>query len=205
MHISEGILSPGILAAGAVLTAAGVIIGLKKIDTEDIPSVGIMSAAFFVGSLVHVPIGPASVHLILNGLLGLILGWKAFPAILTGLLLQALLFQFGGITSLGVNTFNMALPAIACFYMFGWCVRSNRNRALFIAASFGSGFFAVFFSAILVALSLYLTGEAFLPTSKLILVAHLPVMFIEGGLTAVCALFLKSVKPELLEGRADAF
>lgn len=205
MHISEGVLSPGILAAGAVLTAAGVIIGLKKIDTQEIPSVGIMSAAFFVASLVHVPIGPASVHLILNGLLGLILGWQAFPAIMTGLLLQALLFQFGGITSLGVNTFNMAFPAIVCFYMFGWCIKSNRNRTLFIMASFGSGFFAVFFSAILVALSLYLTGEAFLPTSKLILAAHLPVMFIEGGLTSICTLFLKSVKPELLEGRTDVF
>lgn len=204
MHISEGILSPGILVAGAALTAAGVIIGLKKIDAEEIPSVGIMSAAFFVASLVHVPIGPASVHLILNGLLGLLLGWKSFPAILTGLLLQALLFQFGGITSLGVNTFNMAFPAIACFYMFGWCIRDNRSRSLFICASFASGFCAVLFSAILVALSLYLTGKEFLPTAKLILAAHLPVMFIEGGLTTVCALFLKRVKPELLKGEAGA-
>ncbi|MBL0716565.1 MAG: cobalt transporter CbiM [Desulfosarcina sp.] len=205
MHISEGILSPSILAAGFALTAAGVIIGLKKTDAEDIPSVGIMSAAFFVASLVHVPIGPASVHLILNGLLGLLLGWKSFPAILTGLLLQALLFQFGGITSLGVNTFNMAFPAILCFYMFGWCIRGNRSRALFISASFASGFLSVLFSAILVALSLYLTGEEFLPTAKLIIIAHLPVMFIEGGLTAVCALFLKRVKPELLEGKDGAF
>ena len=200
MHISEGVLSPAVLAAGAALTVAGVAAGLKKIDTEDIPSVGIMSAAFFVASLVHVPIGPASVHLIMNGLLGFVLGWKAFPAILTGLLLQAFLFQFGGITSLGVNTFNMAFPAVACFYMFGWCVGDNRNRVLFIAAAFGAGFFSVLFSALLTALALYLTGEAFLPTSKLILAAHLPIMLIEGGLTAVCALFLKRVKPDLMGG-----
>lgn len=204
MHISEGILSPGILAAGAALTAAGVAIGLKKIDTEEIPAVGIMSAAFFTASLIHIPIGPASVHLILNGLIGLILGWKAFPAILVGLLLQAILFQFGGITSLGVNTLNMALPAIACFYLFGWCLKGKQNKTLFILASFGSGFLAVFFSAVLVALSLYLTGEAFLPTSKIVIAAHIPVMLIEGGLTALCALFLKKVKPELLEGKADA-
>ena len=204
MHISEGILSPIILVAGAALTAAGVITGLKKTDAEDIPSVGIMSAAFFVASLIHVPIGPSSVHLILNGLLGLLLGWKSFPAILTGLLLQALLFQFGGITSLGVNSFNIAFPAIVCFYMFGWCIKGNRNRVLFICGSFASGFLAVSFSAILVALSLYLTGEEFLPTAKLILLAHIPVMLIEGGLTAVCALFLKRVKPELLEGEANA-
>ena len=47
--------------------------------------------AIFVASLVHVPVGPSSMHLVLNGLLGLLLGWAAFPAILVGLLLQAVL------------------------------------------------------------------------------------------------------------------
>ena len=117
MHISEGVLSPSVLIAGAALTTAGVAVGLKRLDLEEIPSMGILSAGFFVASLVHVPIGPASVHLVLNGLLGLILGWKAFPAILVGLALQGLLFQFGGITTLGVNTLNMALPAVICYRM----------------------------------------------------------------------------------------
>ncbi|MBW1794378.1 MAG: energy-coupling factor ABC transporter permease [Deltaproteobacteria bacterium] len=44
MHISEGILSPGVLIAGAGLTAAGVAIGLRKLEIEEIPSVGILSA-----------------------------------------------------------------------------------------------------------------------------------------------------------------
>ena len=35
-------------------------------------------------------------HLVLNGLMGLLLGWLAVPAILVALFLQALLFQFGG-------------------------------------------------------------------------------------------------------------
>jgi cobalt/nickel transport system permease protein len=118
VHISEGVLSPSVLIAGAALTTAGVAVGLKNLDHEKIPATGILSAAFFVASLVHVPIGPSSVHMILNGLLGLILGWKAFPAILVGLALQALLFQFGGITTLGVNTLNMALPAVVCYYFF---------------------------------------------------------------------------------------
>ena len=78
-------------------------------------TVVILFLAFFVGSFVHVPIGLSSAHLILNGLLGAILGWAAFPAILTALLLQAVLFQFGGITVLGVNTFNVAGPAVLCF------------------------------------------------------------------------------------------
>ena len=199
MHISEGVLSPAILTGGAALTAIGVGIGLKSIDYEEIPYMGILTAGFFVASLIHLPIGPASVHLILNGMLGLILGWKAFPAILVGLTLQALLFQFGGITTLGINTLNMALPAVTCYYLFGWGVKKNSGRLIFIITAFASGCCAVLFAGILVGFSLYLNGEAFLPAAKLLVAAHLPVMLIEGILTATCALFLRKVRPELIE------
>ena len=200
MHISEGVLSPEILVAGAVLTAVGIGVGLKGIDDpEKLPSVGILSAAFFVASLIHVPIGPSSVHLILNGLLGIVLGWKAFPAILVGLALQALLFQFGGITTLGVNTLNMALPAVMCYYLFKGFLKLHSGQTVLFLAAFASGFLAVLFSSILVGLSLYLTGEAFLLAAKLIIAAHVPVMIIEGILTSACVLFLRKVKPEMLE------
>ena len=62
MHISEGVLSGNVLLAGGALAAAGTAIGLKKLDYEQIARVGILSAAFFVASLVHVPIGPSNVH-----------------------------------------------------------------------------------------------------------------------------------------------
>ena len=108
MHISEGVLSGPVLISGGALAAAGTAIGLKKLDYDRIAQAAILSAAFFVASLIHVPIGPANAHLILNGLVGLLLGWAAFPAILVALVLQAMLFQFGGITALGVNTMIMA-------------------------------------------------------------------------------------------------
>ena len=85
MHISEGVLSAPVLISGAVIAAAGVGIGMKKLDYDRIPQVAVLSSAFFVASLVHVPIGPSSVHLILNGLLGLLLEWISFPAILIAL------------------------------------------------------------------------------------------------------------------------
>lgn len=200
MHISEGVLSSAVLIAGAAITTAGVAAGLKGIDQKEIPSMGILSAAFFVASLIHVPVGPVSAHLILNGMLGLILGWKAFPVILVGLGLQALLFQFGGITTLGVNTLNLALPSVICYYLFGWGLKPGAGRSVLFFSAFGSGFFAVLLSGIMVGFSLYLTGEAFLPAAKLVVAAHLPVMFVEGILTAACILFLKKVRPELLEG-----
>jgi len=198
MHISEGILSIPVLVSGAALAAAGTAVGLKKMDYDRIPQVAILSSAFFVASLVHVPIGPASVHLILNGLVGLFLGWVAFPAILIGLILQAILFQYGGLTSLGVNSLNMALPALVCFYVFGPGVRSHR-KAVSVIASFICGFMAVFLGSLMVALSLVFTGEHFLIVAKLVVITHLPVMVIEGLITLFCVRFLKNVKPEILE------
>ncbi|MDY7033081.1 MAG: cobalt transporter CbiM [Thermodesulfobacteriota bacterium] len=197
MHISEGILTAPVLITGAALTALAVGVGLKKTENKKIPQVAIMSSAFFVASLIHVPIGPSSVHLILNGMTGLLLGLAAFPAILVAIVLQAILFQFGGITTLGVNTFNMAFPAIVCFYLFSHGV-NHKNTMTSISCAFGCGFVAVLLGGIMVATSLIFAGESFIQVAKLTLVAHFPVMIIEGILTAFCVGFLRRVRPEIL-------
>ena len=163
MHISEGVLSPAVLGAGAVLAAAGIVIGLRKLDYDRLMTVAILAAAFFVGSLIHVPIGPSSVHLILNGLLGMLLGWAAFPSIFVALMLQAILFQYGGITVLGVNTFNMAFPAVVCYYAFRpMLLKSARQR---IVGAFCCGALSVAGAGLLTALSLSFSDEGFLRTA----------------------------------------
>jgi len=196
MHISEGVLSGPVLLTGGALAVAGTAIGLKKVDYDRIAQVGILSSAFFVASLIHVNIGPSSVHLILNGIVGLLLGWAAFPAILVALTLQALFFQFGGITALGVNTVNMALPAVLCYYLFSPLIKKKLSIAS--VASFACGFLSVFFAAAMLAISLVFTEENFWELSLLVVMAHLPVMIIEGIVTAFCVAFLKKVHPEML-------
>lgn len=196
MHISEGVLSAPVLGAGAALSAVGMAIGLKKLDYDRLPQTAILAAGFFVASLVHVPIGPAKAHLILNGLLGLILGWAAFPAIFVGLVLQAVLFQYGGLTSLGVNTFNAAFPALIAYWVFGRWI--ERGGVITAASAFGAGFVAVLASAIMVAGALALSGEEFITAAQLIILAHLPVMAVEGLLTAAIVSFLFRVRPAML-------
>jgi cobalt/nickel transport system permease protein len=197
MHISEGVLSPAVLASGAGLAVVGTAIGLKKLDYEAIPRVAILSAAFFVASLIHVPVGPVGAHLVLNGLMGLLLGWMAFPAILIALFLQALLFQFGGLTVLGVNTVTMAAPAVICFYVFRVFLR--RAGPVAAAAAFACGATAILLSGLLVATALLSTGQAFLEVAELVLLAHIPIMIIEGIITLFIFQFLKKVRPEMLE------
>ena len=198
MHISEGVLSGPVLISGAALAAVGTAIGLKKLDYEHIARAGMMSATFFVASLIHVPIGPANAHLILNGLVGLLLGWAAFPVILVALVLQAAFFQFGGITTLGVNTIIMALPAVMGYFTFGRLIHKTPRTSY--AAAFACGFLSVLISGILVGLALVFTEENFLEVSGLIIAAHIPVMITEGIVTGVCVAFLQKVRPEMLPG-----
>lgn len=196
MHISEGVLSPTILGAGAVLAALGITIGLRKLDYDRLMTVAILAAAFFVGSLVHVPIGPSSAHLILNGLLGALLGWASFPAIFVALMLQGVLFQYGGITVLGVNTFNMAFPAVLGFYIFRPLILSPGRVRL--VGAFCCGALAVAGAGFLTALSLAWTDEGFLRAAQLLFLAHIPIMIVEGMITALVISFLAKVRPEIL-------
>jgi cobalt/nickel transport system permease protein len=197
MHISEGILSAPVLVSGAVIALIGASIGFKKINSEQLPKAGILSASFFVASLIHVPIGAASIHLTLNGLIGILLGWGAVPVILIALLLQAVLFQFGGITTLGVNTIIMALPAVFLYLLFKKSLNTQRQRKLFVI-SFFYGFLATLGSTLLMILSLTITGEAFNEISSIILAINIPILFIEGIITAFCVTFISKVKPALL-------
>ena len=150
MHISEGVLSAPVLVTGAILSAAGVAIGLRKMSYDKIPQVAVLSSAFFVASLIHVPIGPSSAHLVLNGLLGILLGWMAFPSILVALALQALLFQFGGFTVLGINTCIMAVPAMLAFFLCRPLVRKE-GQAIVTTGGFLAGTIGIAAGAFVVA------------------------------------------------------
>jgi cobalt/nickel transport system permease protein len=197
MHTSEGVLQAPVLVAGACLAAAGLAVGLKKMDYQRLPQTALLAAAFFVASLVSAPLGPAKVHLVLNGLLGILLGWGAFPALFVGLALQAALFQFGGFTTLGVNTFNMAFPALVCFWLFARLVKNGPDWGPALGG-FAAGFVSVLGSSLLVALSLVSAGEQFANMARLIVLAHLPVMVLEGLLTAAVVDFIRRVRPAML-------
>jgi cobalt/nickel transport system permease protein len=203
MHISEGILSPPVLVAGAALAAGGVGIALRKLDDERIPRVAVLAAAFFVASFVHVPIGPTSAHLVLSGLAGVVLGWGAFPAILVALLLQALLFGFGGLTTLGVNLAVMAGPAVACHYLFIRGIRRGGPAAA-TACGFAAGALAIFLSAGLVCVALVTTGREFRQVAELVVLASAPLALVEGLVTGSIVAFLRKVKPELLGAQWSA-
>lgn len=198
MHISEGVLSAPVLAVGACAAIIGLVIGLKKMRPDQIPMTGVMAAVFFVASLIHVPIGVVSAHLLLIGLTGVLLGWLSFPAIFAALVLQALLFQYGGITTLGVNTASMGYGAVCAWGIFRLICRAWPSPTGAKIAGFAAGCLGVAISGLLTAGSLAFTDEGFFAAAAAIFLAHLPVMLAEGVLTALTAGFISYYKPDLL-------
>ena len=130
MHLSEGVLHTPVLLGGAAVALVCVMIGLKRLNSQQLPLTALFAAAFFVAGTIHVPVGVGSVHLILNGMAGLFLGWAVFPAFLIALVLQALLFSFGGFAVLGVNLCVMALPALLIHWLFAKRLENDDSRRI---------------------------------------------------------------------------
>lgn len=199
MHISDGVLPTAVSVGSYVVSAAVVGWSAHRTSSDDLPKVAVVSAAFFVASLVHIPFGPTSVHLLMPGLAGALLGPSAFLAIALGLLLQSLLFQFGGLTALGANALMMGLPALFCGWLFKKFKGAAGPRQAVVGAIVGA--LGPILAATILALLLVTGGEDFYGVAKIALMAHLPVFVIEGVVSFFTIGFLIRVKPELLEQR----
>jgi len=197
MHISDGVLPLTVTIGGYVASAGLAAWSARRTSSEDMPKVAVVTAAFFVASLIHVPLGPTSVHLLIPGLTGALLGPVAFLSIGLGLLLQSLLFQFGGLTALGANALMMGLPAMAC----GWFFQKYKGRTQLRQAVVGglAGASGTALAAVILAILLATGGEDFFGIAKIALLAHVPVIVIEGIVSAFTIGFLARVKPSLLQ------
>ncbi len=201
MHISDGILTAPVLTAGFVATGVLAAATMRNMDMEEVPKISVITAVFFVASSIKVPMGPASVHLILNGLVGVVLGWRAFPAILLGLILQAIIFGHGGLTVIGVNALMMGGGGLIAYMVWQQRHRFDFKRKIFVFGAL-AGAVGVFSSGVILALALMTTGEAFHAVAGAVLLAHIPIMLVEAGVVGACAEFLQRVKPEILAGQA---
>ncbi len=118
MHISDGILAGPTCIAGYAAAGGLIIYGLKNAKQADMPKAGLLTASFFLASLVRIPLPGTSVHLLLASLSGIALGPLCFPSIFIALLLQAVLLGHGGVSTLGVNMVMMAVPAFFAGVVF---------------------------------------------------------------------------------------
>jgi cobalt/nickel transport system permease protein len=190
MHISDGIIDTNICIAANAAAIGLVWIAGRKTPPEDVPAIGMTAAALFVASLIHFPIAGTSVHLGLLGVAGIILGRRAFPAVFAALLFQTLIFQHGGLITLGVNAINMGTGAFIAWLV--WRIKAvNESIRAFLAGMVG-----IIVPMLLMVAEFRLSGYG----SRIIylLGVYLLVAILEGVITLAAAGFFRRVKPEML-------
>lgn len=200
MHIADGVLSTPVVASGIAGTGALAAYAAAKTKTEELPKISLLAGAFFIISLVSLPLpGPTCVHPMLAAFLGIMLGSKAVIAVLVGLGLQAVLLQYGGITTLGINTLLVTLPAVAGGQIFYY----SRNISSIFKRGFISGALATMLSAAFLALIMYFSderyAEGFFSLVNMILITHLVLaVAVEAPITGFALRHLQKARPALL-------
>jgi cobalt/nickel transport system permease protein len=200
MHISDGLLTWPWLMGGFAVAGALAMFAAWRIRDEEIPQTALLTAAFFVASSIHVRFPPpTSVHLLLNGLVGVVLGRRAALAIPVGLFLQAALLGHGGFTTLGINSCIMVLPALLAWQMFRILCHVPVLKRKWFAMGLLIGLTAALGSVVLNSFVLAWGGEEdWWVLARLVLLAHLPVVAIEGLILGFTVKFLVQVKPDML-------
>lgn len=123
MHIPDGFLATPVWATLdlAALPVMGYCVRRTqaRFDESRAPLLGVMGAFVFAAQMINFPVGVGtSGHLVGGALLALTLGpWAASVVMTAILVVQALVFQDGGITALGANVLNMAVAGVWLGYL----------------------------------------------------------------------------------------
>ena len=151
MHVMEGYLSVGYCIAWGAVSLPFLIAGIfsiqKKLkeNRKSITLLAMAGAFIFVISSLKIPSVTGSCSHMTGTGLGAILFGPGVTSVLglIVLLFQAILLAHGGLTTIGANTFSMAIAGpLVSYAIFKVCRKSNVNRrvAVFLAAFLGDIF-----------------------------------------------------------------
>ena len=208
VHIPDGFLSAGVTTATWSMAAVSVASALRaeKTDPNPMPAgiLGATAAFLFAAQMINVPVAPGvSGHLVGAALAAALLGpWRALIAMTVVLVIQALLFQDGGIGALGANIIDMGVAGVATGYAVAaitarW-LKSPRGFA--IGAVLGA-FAATVAASVLTGVWLGLSG--LYPTTGIIqvmVVTHAAIGVLEAALTGAILVTVLRWRPDLVRG-----
>ena len=212
MHIMEGYLSAGYCVAWGVVCLSFLIAGFISLKNKirenrrNITLIAMAGAFIFVISSLKIPSVTGSCsHMTGTGLGAILFGPSAVSILgIIVLLFQALLLAHGGLTTLGANTFSMAIAGpVVSFGLYRLCRKLgiNRRAGIFLAA-FAGDLFTYCMTSIQLALAYPSeTGGVAASALKFLGVfapTQLPLAVIEGILTVVIVIGLETYAgPEL--------
>ncbi|KZL92027.1 energy-coupling factor ABC transporter permease [Clostridium magnum] len=214
MHIMEGYLPPKFCVIWGVIClpflAAGYL-SIKKTLAENRKSITILAMAgafIFVLSSLKIPSVTGSCsHMTGTGLGAILFGPVAVSILgIIVLIFQAIMLAHGGLTSLGANTFSMAIAGpLVSYGIYKLCQKMNVSKhvGIFLAAAIGD-LFTYCVTSIQLALAYpSANGGVAASAAKFLAVfapTQLPLAIIEGILSVVIIMGLETYAKSELAG-----
>ncbi len=206
MHIPDGFLNVKTWAALDVASAG--LLGIssykaaRNMKEKAVPLMGVTAAFIFAAQMLNFPVaGGTSGHFLGGVLAAVLLGpWAGFIVIAAVLIIQALVFQDGGILALGANAFNMGLIATIGGYLVYLVInRIVKNRAGVITGSFIAAWLSVVMASAACAVELAISGTAPLTVTLPAMVSvHALIGLGEGIITALAVGLVLAARPDLV-------
>jgi len=203
MHIPDGYIPLAQCVIYYVITILALYLSLrwakKNLDEKMVPLMAVLAAGIFAIMSLNIPIPwGTSGHMVGGALVAIIFCAPEAAVIIFTLVLlvQALFFGDGGITTLGANVLNMGIiGGLVGLYSFKALIRPiGKIPAVFIAS-----WLSIFLAAEMAAVELWLAGTFPLTTGLLLMgIYHSIIGVIEGILTVVVILALEKTRPDLL-------
>ena len=204
MHLPDGLVPVEMALAGYAGSAALAALALARLrrlpdPRAEVPRAAMLTTVFFAATTLAIPVPPTTVHLMLAGLMGVLLGWFALLAIPVALFLQAVLFGHGGLTTLGLNGLVFGLPALLSMAIWrGLGARWPGLAAL--AAGGGAVVLAIvlFAGTVLAGLPAMVDPGAERAALGIFVLAHLPLVLAEALMVLAVVRVLRRIEPGLL-------
>ena len=208
MHIPDGFLNVGTVAATLVVSAGGVgnavRVANKKLGEKHVPLMGILAAFIFAAQMLNFPVaGGTSGHLIGAALAAILLGpWAAVLIMSCVLIAQSLIFQDGGLLALGANIFNMGIVAsFSGYYLYRLVVSMlGKNRRGQLIGGFVGAWGSVFLASIVCAIELAVSGTSPIQVALPAMAAvHTLIGIGEGLITGAVLSLVLATRADLLQ------
>jgi len=213
LHIPDGFLSlPVSVCAGAIAIVL-IAIALNRVQAEyqerAVPLMGVCAAFIFAVQMVNFPIpGGTSGHLLGGTLAGALLGpWAGTLVMSVVFIVQAVMFQDGGLTVLGANIVNMGLIGTFGGYYCYRLVRSILGKRSWLGISTGiaiASWLSVVVAAISTAVMLGISETVPLAVALTAMISwHIAIGVGEALITVATISFIWRTRPELLYSPFD--
>jgi len=178
----------------------------KRVFTDRlVPLMATLTAVFFAAQMMNYPvIGGTTAHLLGGPVLGITLGpYAGMISMTVILLIQALFFGDGGLTTFGANVWNMGVVGVFIPYVVALLIlRFRRNTGSLLAGAFIGAFLGDLLATVFAGLELGFSTLSFpysVPIAVTVMaINHLIIGAGEGIVTALILGLLLRVRPDLL-------